>query len=216
MVTHKGAATASGLEEIPRKQSLQTTKFIVGTSARGTRPHLFQCVKFRKQARCVCCEALVLVLHAVLKTLVWKFKMADQRCQPVLWGNHLFLHNSDFVPFVFVIQTPFTLFKPQPGSGIFWETGIFLNRLSDRDFWRHGFSETEIFEDKVKSTTLQTTLTLNLTCIGTKQAFPESTSWGIMMRGLAARTYRWRNACRWYLQPQHDFIYTSTVHKITS
>ena len=147
MVTHKGAATASGLEEIPRKQSLQTTKFIVGTSARGTRPHLFQCVKFRKQARCVCCEALVLVLHAVLKTLVWKFKMADQRCQPVLWGNHPFLHNFDFVPFVFVIQTPFTLFKPQPGSGNFFGDRDFLKQtfwqgflkpriFGDRDFWR--------------------------------------------------------------------------------
>ena len=215
MVTHKGAATASGLEEIPKKQSLQTTKFIVGTSARGTRPHLFQCVKFRKQARCVCGEALVLVLHAVLKTSVWKFKMVDQHCWPVLWGNHPFLQNFYLIPLVFVIQTPFTLFKPQPGSGIFWRQGFFKTDFltgifADMDF------QTEIFEDKVKSTTLQTTLTLNLTCIGTKQAFPESTSWGMMMRGLAARTYRWRNACRWYLQPQHDFIYTSTVHKITS
>ena len=39
MVTHKGAATASSLEEIPTKQSLQTTtKLTVGTSAHQTSP----------------------------------------------------------------------------------------------------------------------------------------------------------------------------------
>lgn len=48
----------------------------------------------------------------------------------------------------------------------------------------------------------QIILTLNLISIGTKHAFPESTSCGMMMRGLAARTYKWRNACKWYLQPQ--------------